>query len=136
MKSLKYEPTDSYFYLIRQLAKCMMRTDTLNWHEYGGYTKMTALSLTGNATDKDESKGIIVHETLSQNSSANKYESKQSIVNKNLLQTYSADVDKLCSTEIEESFVPNFNVSIVFEGRKNIPDVSYEILYMATEGNA
>ena len=26
----KHEPTDSYFYLARQLAKCTMRSDTLN----------------------------------------------------------------------------------------------------------
>ena len=25
-----HEPTDSYFYLTRQLAKCMMRADVLN----------------------------------------------------------------------------------------------------------
>ena len=41
-KRPKNEPTDSYFYLARQLAKCMMVSDTLNWHDYGGYTKMTA----------------------------------------------------------------------------------------------
>ena len=34
----KHEPTDSYFYLARQLAKCMMRADILNWHNYVGYT--------------------------------------------------------------------------------------------------
>ena len=34
----KHEPTDSYFYLARQLAKCMMKSDNLNWHDYGGYT--------------------------------------------------------------------------------------------------
>ena len=28
----KHEPTDSYFYLSRQLALCMMRSDTLNLH--------------------------------------------------------------------------------------------------------
>ena len=28
----KYEPTDSYFYLPRQLAKCMMKADALNLH--------------------------------------------------------------------------------------------------------
>ena len=29
-KSPKYESTDSHFYLARQLAKCMMRSDALN----------------------------------------------------------------------------------------------------------
>ena len=30
----KHEPTDGYFYPSRQLAKCMMRADALNWHGY------------------------------------------------------------------------------------------------------
>ena len=82
------------------------------------------------STDKEESKGIMVHETLSQNCSENKDESKQSIVNENLLQNYSVDVDRMYSTEIDKSEctiteqkdkgnevtydVRNFNVSIVF----------------------
>ena len=73
----KHEPTDSYFYIARQLAKCMMRYDTLNWHGYGGHTKMTDPSSNDNSTDKDESKRIIVHETLLQNCSANKDKSKK-----------------------------------------------------------
>ena len=31
-KRPKYEPTDSYFYLARQIAKCMMRADALQSH--------------------------------------------------------------------------------------------------------
>ena len=65
-KRPKHEPTDSYFHLARQLAKCMMRYNNLNWHDHGGYTEMTAPSLNFNATDEDESKRIIVHETLSE----------------------------------------------------------------------
>ena len=88
----------------------MMRFDTLNWHDYGGFTEMTAPSLNVYSTDEEESKHIIVHETLSQN--------------------YSTDVDKICSTEIDKSEytiteqkdegdevtydVPNFNVSKLF----------------------
>ena len=37
----KNEPTDSYFYLSRQLAKCVMRTDYLNSHVYPVRTEMT-----------------------------------------------------------------------------------------------
>ena len=37
-KKPKNEPNDSYFYLARQLEKYMMRSDTLNCHDYGGYT--------------------------------------------------------------------------------------------------
>ena len=54
-------------------------------------------------TDEDESKRIIMQETLSHNCSAIKEKSKQSIVNKYLLQNYSADVDKLCSAKTEIS---------------------------------
>ena len=63
---------------------------------------------------------------------------KKSIVNETLSQNYSAEVEKLCSTEIDKSkytHVPNFNVSNVFKYRRNNPDVSYERVYMATEGN-
>ena len=33
-KRPKHEPTDSYFYLARQLVRCMMRADTLYLHVY------------------------------------------------------------------------------------------------------
>ena len=41
-KMPKHEPTPSYFHLVRQLAKCMMRYDELNWHVHGSYTGKTA----------------------------------------------------------------------------------------------
>ena len=53
-KRTKHEPTHSYFHLVRQLAKCMMRYDKLNWHNHSGYTEMTAPSSNVNVTDKDE----------------------------------------------------------------------------------
>ena len=149
-KRPKHEPTDSYCYLARQLKKCMIRADALNWHYYGSYTEMTAPSSNVYSTDEDESKRIIVHETLLQNCSANEGKLKKSIVNVNLLQNYSAEVDKLCSTDKDKSEytitqkrnagnevtydVPNFNVSNVFECGRNYPDVSYERVYMATSG--
>ena len=91
------------FFLARQLAKCMMIYDTLNWYNYGGYTEMTDPSLNVYSTDEDESKRIIVHEGLSQSCSSNEDKSKQSIVNKTLSQNCYADVDKLCSTDKEIS---------------------------------
>ena len=33
----KHEPTLSYFCLVRQLAKCLMRSDQLNRHDHGSY---------------------------------------------------------------------------------------------------
>ena len=64
-KRPKHEPTHSYFHLVRQLAKCMMRSDELNWHVHGSYTENTAPSSNITVTDEDESKEIIMHETLS-----------------------------------------------------------------------
>ena len=37
----KHEPTDSYFYLSKYIAKCMMRADVLNSHFYPIRTEMT-----------------------------------------------------------------------------------------------
>ena len=65
----KHEPTHSYFHLVRQLAKCMTRSDKLNRHDHGSYTVNTALSSNINVTSEDESKEITVHETLSKNKS-------------------------------------------------------------------
>ena len=63
-KRPKHEPNDSYFHLSRQLAKCMMIYDNLNWYDHGGYTEMTAPSSNINVKDKEKSKEIIVHKTL------------------------------------------------------------------------
>ena len=55
----KHEPTDTYFYLAIQLAKCMMRADTLNFHVYPVRMEMTGtnhiLILQDCSTDKSES---------------------------------------------------------------------------------
>ena len=40
-KRLKHEPTNSYFYLTRQLAQCMIRSNALNSHIYPVRTEMT-----------------------------------------------------------------------------------------------
>ena len=37
----KHDPTESYFCLARQLAKCMMRYDALNSHVYPVTTEIT-----------------------------------------------------------------------------------------------
>ena len=41
-KRPKHEPTESYFRLARDIVKCMMRSDNLNWYDHCGYTKLTA----------------------------------------------------------------------------------------------
>ena len=101
-KRPKHDPTDSYFRLARHLAKCMMRSDNLNWHNYDGYTEMTAPSLNVNVTDKDESKHIIVHEILLENCSTDVSESKHSIVNKTLSKNNFADVSEYTITELKD----------------------------------
>ena len=70
----------------------MMRSDKLNWHDHGSYTEITALSSNLNVTDEDESKEIIVHETLSENNSKDVSESERNIINKTLSQNNSANV--------------------------------------------
>ena len=52
----KNEPTSSYFHLVRQLAKCMMRSGEDNQHAHGSYVEETAPSSNVNVTDEDESK--------------------------------------------------------------------------------
>ena len=54
---------------VRQLEKCMMRSDQLNWYNRSSYAEKTVSSSNINVTDKDESKEIIVHRTLSENQS-------------------------------------------------------------------
>ena len=41
-KRPKHEPTKSCFYLERHLAKCMMRSDTLNFYVYPVRNEMTS----------------------------------------------------------------------------------------------
>ena len=93
-KRPKHEPTESYFYLIRQLPKCMMRADALNYHVYPVRTEMTATKQipTSHVCSTEESK------------------LKEFLVDKFLSQIYSTDEDKSkgiisdeCSTEEEES---------------------------------
>ena len=70
----------------------MMRSNKLNWHDHGGYTEMTDPSSNVNITDKDKSKEIILHETLSENNSKDVSEPERNIVNETLSQNHSADV--------------------------------------------
>ena len=80
----------------------MMRYDNLNWHNHGGYTEMTDLSLNVNATDKYESKRIIVHKTLSENSSMDVSESKRNIMNETLSHNNYADVSEYNITKLKD----------------------------------
>ena len=52
----------------------MLRSDEHNRHVHGSYEEYTALSSNVNVTDEEESKEIIVHETLSENKSKDESE--------------------------------------------------------------
>ena len=66
----KHEPTDSYFYLARQLEKFMMRADALNLESYPVIVEMTGVKhipiLHVCYMDSSESKEFLVDKTLSQ----------------------------------------------------------------------
>ena len=70
----------------------MMRSDQLNRHDHGSYAEKTTPPSYVNVTDEDESKEIIVHETLSDNKSKDVSKSECNIVHKTLLQNNSKDV--------------------------------------------
>ena len=98
----KHEPTPSYFHLVRQLAKCMMRYDQINCHDPGSYAEKTAPPLNTNVTDKDESKDIIVHETLSEEKYKDFSESECNIVHETLSQNNYKDVPDNVITELRD----------------------------------
>ena len=100
-KRPKHESTDSYFHLSIQLEMCMMRSDNLNWHYHGSYREMTAPSLNLNVTDKDKSKRIIVHKSLSENCSTDIRKSKRNIINETLSQKNSTNVSEYTITELK-----------------------------------
>ena len=141
-KRPKNEPTPSYFHLVRQLAKCMMRSDKINRHNHCSYTEMNALSSNVNVTDKDESKEIIVHETLSENNSKDVSESERNIVNKTLSQNNYMDVPENTITELKdkEHKEPSVTDKVtgyynIYECGRNILnqlDVTYQRAFMAT----
>ena len=113
----------------------MMRSDKLNWY-------VTAPSSNVNVTDKDKSKQIIVHKTLSENSSKDVSESERNIVNKTLSQNNSANVSEYTITELKykEYKEPSETKEVkryfnIFECGRNILDildVTYHRAFMAT----
>ena len=73
----------------------MMIADALNLYIYPVRTEMTAPSSYIYSTEKDESKGIIVHKTLSHSFSMDEDKLKGIIVNETLSQSCSTDKDEL-----------------------------------------
>ena len=81
----------------------MMRSDQINWHNHSSYAENTAPPLNVNVTNKDESKEIIVHETLSENQSMDVSGSECNIVHGTLLQNNSTDVPANVITELKDN---------------------------------
>ena len=83
-KRPKHEPTDSYFYLARHLAKCIMRTDFLNSDNDPIRNKIIGLQhiLVPHfwSIDKSKSKEFLADENLSRVCSTDEGESKIIIV--------------------------------------------------------
>ena len=71
----KHEPTEIYFYLERQLAKCMMRDDAFNFHVEPLRAEITYMQ----------------HILISHVCDSNKTESKENLAGENLLQVCSTD---------------------------------------------
>ena len=97
----KHEPTSSYYDLVGCIAECMMRSDKFNRHVHSSYAEETSPSSNVNDTDKDESKEIIVHETLSENLYMDVSKSECNIVHETLLQNNSSDVPTNVITELK-----------------------------------
>ena len=83
----KHEPTDCYIYLAKYLAKCMMRYDTLNCHDYGGFLKMTTPSWNVYSTDEGKSKRSYKNEKVIAEFFTNEGESKRIIMHECLSQS-------------------------------------------------
>ena len=83
----KHEPTDSYFYLARQLVKFIMRADSINLQVDPVRTEVT-----------DEKQTLILHVC-----SMDDIKSKEFLVDKQLSRVYSTDYGKLESIIADES---------------------------------
>ena len=81
----------------------MMRSDEHNQHVQGSYAEETAPSSNLNVTYEDESKEIIVNETLSKNQSKDVSESECNIVHETLSQNNPADVPENVITELNDN---------------------------------
>ena len=120
----------------------MMRYEKLNWYDHDSYAEITDPSSNVNVTYEDESKEIIVHETLSENQSEDVSESECNIAHKTLSQKNSANVPDNVITELKENEHKELPVTKkvtsyfnIFECGRNLLDlldVTYQRAFMAT----
>ena len=138
----KHEPTSSYFHLVRQLEKCIMRSDEHNRNVHGSYAEETAPSSNVNVTEENKSKDIIIQETLSENQSQYVNESECNTVNKTLSENNSADVPDNVITELKDDeprepsvtgkVTSYFNTIEYGRNILNQIDVTYQRAFMAS----
>ena len=131
-KRTEHEPTDSYFHLAREIAKCMMRSDKLNWYAHGGYKEMTVPYSNINVTNESESKRSIFNETLLHKCSAKENELCSTKENES---EFANKKQKYTKNEVACEVTNYFNISNVFECGRNNPDVSCERACMANMDN-
>ena len=143
MKSIpKRDPASSYYHLVGCIAECMLRYDEYNRHVHGGYAEETAPSSNVKDTDKDESKEIIVHETLLENLSMDVSESECNIVHETLPQKNSSDVptnvitelkyDKHIEPSVSDKGSSYFNIFECGRNLLNQLDVTYQRAFTAS----
>ena len=106
-KRSKHEPTDSYFYLAIQIAKCVLRADAFNSQIDPIKKEMTGTQhipiLYVYSLDESESKGFIADENLSQVCSTYESESESVIVDEiSTEESESVSVQKSINTNNEE----------------------------------
>ena len=92
----------------------MLRCGEDNQHVHGGFTEDTAPSSNVNVTDKDESKEIIVHKTLSENLYMDVSKSECNIINETLSQNNSSDVPTNVITELK--YYEHIEPSVIDKG--------------------
>ena len=106
-KRPKHETTDRYFYLARQLARCMMIDDAFNFHVEPVRTEMTStqqiLTLYVCDPEKSKSKEILVGENLLQVCSKDHSESETVIIDESSTEeSESESVQKSINTNKEK----------------------------------
>ena len=128
----KHEPAESYFHLAREIAKCMMRSNKLNWYDHGGYKKTSVPYSNVIVTNKSKSKRSIVNETLSQKCSAKKNELCFTKEDKS---ECANEKKKDAKNEVAYDVTNYLNVCNVFECGRDNPDVQWERTCMANVDN-
>ena len=120
----------------------MIRSDNLNWHDHGSYTEITDPYLNVNATNKDESKRIIVQKNVIRELFYRHKRIKTQHRQQNVSQKNSANVSEYTITEIKDKEYKEPSVTKevksyfkIFECGRNLSDildVTHQGAFMST----